>query len=195
MLVNEDKKIILLQNPKTGGRFKAGECNNGFKEVLLQNYVDENGEIKPIVYQWHVMYHELKSWLGNDFDNWTIYVFVRNPYDRFVSSNNYKYKSTFGKTKLGTFEEMIVEAENHPDIVTEHIDKNVWFLPQSYWLGDKVNILKYESINDWKIICDIMDIDINSVHIKKSYPLTDNQKERIRKLYHEDEEIFKMYGL
>lgn len=25
MLVNKEKKIILLQNPKTGGRFKASE--------------------------------------------------------------------------------------------------------------------------------------------------------------------------
>lgn len=194
MLVNKERKIILLQNPKTGGRFKAGKKSNGFKEYLLQNYV-ENGEVKKTVYPWHVMYHELKSWLGDDFKNWTIYAFVRNPYDRFVSSNNYKFKSTFGKTKAPTFDEMITEVELHPEVITEHKDKHVWYLPQSYWIGEGVKVLKYESINDWKTICNVMGIDISDVKIKPSYDLTATQKSRIKALYKEDEQIFNMYGL
>lgn len=194
MLVNKGEKIILLQNPKTGGRFKAREKSNGFKEYLLQNYV-EDGEVKKTVYPWHVMFHELKSWLGDDFKNWTIYVFVRNPYDRFVSSNNYKFKSTFGKTKAPTFDEMITEVELHPEVITEHKDKHVWYLPQSYWIGSGVRVLRYESLDDWRIICDLMGIYISEIRIKPSYPLTDTQKSRIKALYREDEQIFKMYGL
>lgn len=191
MIINEDKKIILLQNPKTGGRFKAGNLSNGFERYEITEYYS-NGEKKSPIFPFHITYKELKEFLGKDWGKYSVYSVIRNPYNRFVSAVNFKFRSIFKEKEKPTIDHALDIIEDNKNII--NINKNtIWFAPQIYWIGDSVKILRYESIEDWNFLCDMMGFCKDDIHIKEDYVLTDKQKERIKQLYKKDKSIFEIY--
>lgn len=72
----------------------------------------------------------------------------------------------------------------------------LWFNPQSYWYGDRCEILQYESMEDWNKLHKLTGIDLNTINIKEDYDLTDLQKSRIKRLYLPyDKLLFDLYKL
>lgn len=137
--------------------------------------------------------------------NYTVYSMVRNPYDRFVSAVKFK---NFGDRKKISDEVLnsliedelskIEENSNYLKIGGGDLDDNlhIVIVPQCYWLGENVKLLKYENLDDWKVICDITGTPIDTIHIKSGYSISEEQKRRIKKAYYEyDKEVFDFYGL
>lgn len=191
MIINEDKKIVLLQNPKTGGRFKASNLSNGFERYEISEYYCD-GEKKSPIFPFHITYNELKEFLGDDWEKYSIYTVIRNPYNRFVSAVNFKFRSIFKEKGKPTIDHALDVIEKNKEVLKLKKD-TIWFTPQSRWLGNGVKILKYESLEDWDFICDLIGICKGNIHIRAEYGITDEQKKRIKQLYKEDKLIFEMY--
>lgn len=191
MIANEEKKIVLLQNPKTGGRFKAKALSNGFERYEVTEY-HCNGCLKKPVFPFHITYEELREYLGEDWRKFDIYTVIRNPYNRFVSAVNFKFKAIFKEKENPSIDHAldVIEDNNH---ALELKKDTIWFCPQSKWLGEGVKVLRYESIEDWNFLCELMGICKDEVHIKQDYILAEEQKQRIRQLYKDDESIFNFY--
>lgn len=218
MLIDGVNKVIILHIPKTGGRFRRSYVSSKTNFVLMKNWHitydsinSKNVYIRNVVMRPRVkVVGDTCTYLNpidQDFDikNYTVYAMVRNPYDRFVSAIKFK---NFGDRKRISNEDLnnlinseLDKIEKDPNYIQfgggDHSDRfQIVMVPQSYWLGDSVKLLKYENIGDWKTICDILGTPIDKVHIKNSYNLTEEQKRRIKKAYYEfDKKVFDFYGL
>ncbi len=222
MLINGKKKIIILHVPKTGGRFRrkynqhdfyAMDCwHIAYDNVNLSNHIMRNTITKPIIYATQEGCIEQPPIDAKfDINNYTVYTMVRNPYNRFVSGVKFKTlgdKKSIADNELSRLIDSELDAmEENPEMMDfkykgyDDQNKNrlqIVMVPQSKWIGQNTIILKYESIDDWKILCDLLNIPIDNVKIKGDYTdkLTDKQRERIKKLYYgRDKQIFDLYNL
>ncbi|WP_102408568.1 sulfotransferase family 2 domain-containing protein [Parabacteroides bouchesdurhonensis] len=84
MIVDEKRKVLYLHNPKTGGTFLRNTYINQYGEtdatkwwgVYEETYNTDLG---------HITYKAIPRFIP-DWKDYRIYVMVRNPYNRFVSS-------------------------------------------------------------------------------------------------------------
>ena len=95
MIIIEDKKIILLHNPKTGGLklYDYIQKNSG---LIYYNEVKKIKNIKIIkrdigfehrmIWRAHLTYKMAYDIYG---DEYKYYTFIRNPYNRCISALNY----------------------------------------------------------------------------------------------------------
>lgn len=58
------------------------------------------------------------------------------------------------------------------------------------------SVWEYENMEDWNTLHKLTGIDLNTIHIKEDYDLTDLQKSRIKRLYLPyDKLLFDLYKL
>ena len=71
-----------------------------------------------------------------------------------------------------------------------------WITPQSYYMAEKIELLWYESEDDWEKLLDIFGLSAYKERLKiaKNYAIPDAICGMIEKLYPEDRELFSMYG-
>lgn len=191
MIINQDKKIVLLQNPKTGGRFRANSLSQGFKRYEIIDFIC-NGNPYKTVFPFHLTCTELQKYLGDEWDIYHKYTVIRNPYNRFVSAVNFRFRSVLRETSIPDLDRALDIVESNPNILQLQ-SNTIWFCPQCNWVGEGVKILRYESVDDWIFLCDMLGICKESIRIRSDYNLTEEQKRRIRQLYKDDEFIFNFY--
>lgn len=189
MLINVKDRIILLHNPKTGGRFRGNVCGNKYfhspSSIELK---------KPVRNVSHITYDQTREAMPETFDMYKIFTVVRNPYDRFVSAVNFCFDSVFEECGWEkSVDNALSLVESNEVGVLFSMDKP-WFTPQSLYMGDKVEILKYENTDDWERLCRMLKFDFREVKIKPHYVLSGEQKERIKAIYGGyDKQIFEIY--
>lgn len=186
MLINVKDRIILLHNPKTGGRFREGACKERYfhtPSIELK---------KPVRNISHITYEEAKEAMPT-FPLYKVITVIRNPYNRFVSAVNFSFNEVFGCNLEKSINNALDMIEKN-EIGVLFSSECPWFCPQNLYTGEGVEVLKYENMDDWKRLCDILKFDITQVNIKSSYRLSRKQKNRIRGIYEAyDKEIFKIY--
>lgn len=186
MIINVKDRIILLHNPKTGGRFRNGACNNRYYHTPS---IELKLPVKSTVE--HIVYKDAKKSIADTFSLYKVYTVIRNPYDRFVSAVNFAF-NRFETDMESNVDNALTLLEADKSILFSH--ERPWFNPQSFYLGEGVHIFQYESEDDWREIARMLDFDFSLVKIKPSYDLTDEQKKRIRDIYYPyDKAIFDIY--
>ena len=103
--------FALIEVPKTGSKSQRLLYSDYGFEVGHDN---SSNKIHPTDKPWHITSTELKGMFlknGWDWDNCFKFGFVRNPWDREVSSFFY---STFAKKHKQTFSEYVKNAPTHP---------------------------------------------------------------------------------
>lgn len=187
MLINVKDRIILLHNPKTGGRFRENACKERYfhtPSIELK---------KPVQDISHITYEEAKYAMPT-FPMYKVITVVRNPYNRFASAVNFCFEEVFGGRGLEKSVNNALDLIEKNEIGFIFSKEKPWFCPQSFYAVEGVEILRYESMDDWKRLCDLLKFDIRQVDIKSSYRLSKKQKARIRGIYEcYDKEIFKLY--
>lgn len=187
MLINVKDRIILLHNPKTGGRFRENACKERYfhtPSIELK---------KPVRDISHITYEEAKDAMPT-FPMYKVITVVRNPYNRFASAVNFCFEEVFGGRGLEKSVNNALDLIEKNEIGILFSSKYPWFCPQNLYTGEGVEVLKYENIDDWKRLCDLLKFDITRVDIRPSYRLSQKQKDRIRRIYKVyDKGIFEMY--
>ena len=186
MIINVKDRVILLHNPKTGGRFRCRACNNKY-------YHAPSAELKAPVKGMlsHLTYADAKKAIADTFYLYKVYTGNRKPYDRNVSSVNFAF-NVFETEMEANVDNALTLLEADNSILFSH--ERPWFNPQSFYLGEGVHIFQYESEDDWRGIARMLDFNFSLVKIKPSYELTAEQKKRIRDIYYPyDKAIFDIY--
>ena len=189
MMINVKDRIILLHNPKTGGRFRENACGNKYfhspSSIELK---------KPIRNVSHITYDQVAEAMPDTFGMYKVFTVVRNPYDRFVSAVNFCFDSVFEGCGLGKSVDNALSLIEKNKIGVLFSMEKPWFTPQSLYMSDNVNILIYENPKDWETICKMLKFNFGEVKIKPHYVLSDKQKERIKAIYEDyDKQIFEIY--
>jgi hypothetical protein len=137
-------------------------------------------------------------------DGQFIFTIIRNPYDRVISL----YKNWFNTYNtldlfLEELEKLDLDNYQYKGIITENKDFNYlnmttnlkdikyFVLPQYYYISNnenyKVNIIKYEEIEK---LNDILDLNLKFKKNEEKCILTENQKNKIYKIYKIDFDNF-----
>lgn len=198
MNICEKKKTILFHNPKTGGQFIRRQLDrHGLSANAYEFWGPYNREINTDL--GHINRFTIGRYFA-EYRQYQLMTFVRNPYNRFISAMS---------TARGNHTRMAAILHKYPDPLTflhylDHLNyyeqdrilrspEVPWFNPQSYYVGEGISILRYESEEDWQTICRIFDISETQVRIKSDYPFNQEAYDILRRLYFDDAEIFEMY--
>jgi len=198
MVVCHQRKIIFIHIPKTGGSsIETMLSDNGRYE--LHYHCVRNGRS-----QHHLTAFELKYALGPMYQNYFKFAFIRDPYDKMISEYYWCKTPRTGYRSGQSFDDFLKYVE---DVVNnqkyfKYID-NDHFIPQYYYLfhNKKLlvgNIYKFEEINTvlpmlkakFKINAEIPHLNKSIKKDEEKLVLTDEQKERIYKLYKIDFDVF-----
>jgi len=188
--INHEKKAIFIHIPKNGGSYIAEilSKNYGFKNYYLHRpdhklfCLEKDISVDKHENKIHgtLIYYKTSSYINkimnmneNKWNNYYIFTFIRNPYDRIISGWNYcnKYNISFDK---------FINLEN----IANSFDYWHVFMSQSrHLIGNKgkinVNYIgKFENLeNDLKIILNNIGFKyINHLPFKKNSKKHDNYK-------------------
>lgn len=144
--LNFDLNCIFIHIPRNGG-------------TSMESLAGCNGHHKIDYYRDFFQY----AVVGKTMDDFFKFAFVRNPWDRFVSSYVYSNKP------LEEFEEFVT------DMSFGHLPDSIEFKPQYQFICDyEKNILvdfvgRYENLKeDWKKVCDRLGVEHELPWINKS---------------------------
>lgn len=238
MIVDKERRIIYLHNPKSGGTF--------LRELYIEKYGKSEATKwwKPYTIQsgtdlGHITYSDLPRFIP-EWREYRIVAMVRNPYNRFYSAVNEmskQYCMTTGYRAIvpfyifgGEFQEwnkirkiyeylrmytgvhpLVLRVSAEPEefcnrmSLLKHAEQDLfirnkripWLNPQSFFYGESVEILKYESEEDWAKLLAIFGLAEYQGRLKiaKEYVIPENICEMIKGLYPEDMDLFRMYDL
>ena len=203
--------IVFIHIPRTAGTYiesrlgrKYNVYNNWPKENIVNLFgLKKINDNNYLMLQHLTLMEMIKYNFINKKENQYIFTIVRNPYDRILSTykhykNEYKTFDLF----LDKIESINLHDYAHSGIITDNMNYNYltmsnleenkyMILPQYHYIqhnGDySVDIIKYEDFE--KIRCKI-DIKIKFKINKNNYELTDQQKNRIYKIYQIDFDRF-----
>lgn len=87
------------------------------------------------------------------------------------------------------------ESFYHQDLLLRN-KRIPWLNPQSQFIGLQVEILHYESEEDWRKLAEAFELDdlMTGLNIQKDYEIPEREKELIRQLYFDDELLFTQYN-
>ena len=189
MMINVKDRIILLHNPKTGGRFRGNACGN--KYFHSPSSIELKKPVRGVA---HITYDQASEAMPDTFSLYKVFTVVRNPYDRFVSAVNFCFDSVFEGCGLVKSVDNALSLIERNEIGILFSMEKPWFTPQSLYMGANVKVLKYENPDDWKTLCRMLNFDFGKVRIKPHYTLSEEQKERIEAIYGVyDKRIFEIY--
>jgi hypothetical protein len=171
-ILSRKYRFIFIHIPKTGGTSIADPAYADMKRGALVEFLGPG----DIVQQGHVRAVGLRDQLGDDWDHFFKFAFVRNPWDRLVSLYHYflqddeKIKSPLGRriACCGSFIEFCKQLNT--------LDLDPHFDPQvSYLIDYEGNLLldyvgRFESMDtQFKQICDHLGIPAKPLpHYRKS---------------------------
>lgn len=238
MIVDKERKVIYLHNPKCGGTF--------LRELYIEKYGDSEATKwwKPYTRRFgtdlgHIIYSDLSHFIP-EWKEYKVIVMIRNPYNRFYSAFKefqMQYREIFigfglkfnlpnyiyaGVSELNKIEKMFevlrICAYTYPQVLPEREEpeefckqicllnqseqdfyirnkKIPWLNPQSFYIGTDVEILRYESEDDWKKLLEVFELSEyeDRISIAKDYNIPDNICAIIKDLYPEDLRLFEMY--
>lgn len=199
MIIDEKLKVIWLHNPKCGGLFFRNAYAFVHKdglEKIFKGYYSENTNTDLA----HIDYGNLARFIP-DYENYKIITFLRNPYNRFVSG----WKTAC--ERLGEIREIDQKMNGDIQRICRYIyglnyfqqDRLLrsrripWLNPQTNYTRNNTTILRFESEADWQFIFRIFQLTGSEVKIPQDYHIDVETQAIIRKLYYDDESIFRLY--
>ena len=132
----DDKKVIFLHIPKTGG--------TAIKRLLnIRNLDDPNPAIRPSLQ--HLTCTLLRQKMGNDkYDQFYKFTFIRNPWARMVSEYFWR-KGMQNRQSLGTFGEFVAHAHKLVSEKCYYEHKfGDHFIPQTDYTLDVDDVFRFE---------------------------------------------------
>lgn len=171
------KRLLFIHIPRTAGRS-----------------ITENGHIM-MTNAGHVYADNIKN-----IENFFSFTFVRNPYDRFLSSYHF-YKSIYKgerpikneMSKYKSFEDFVLNFD------TFKYNNDLQFQPQHKFINDKVDYIgRYEYLKlDWQVLINRSGHDFyslphinNTNHWEWEVIYTDKMKDIVYNLFKKDFELF-----
>lgn len=209
MLLDNDKKIIVLSVPKTGSQ----SCSLFFKSVLSSNtiyYFPLNVREK----HWNVANLIERGLLTHPVSEYNIYAVCRNPIDRYLSAQNYWWKlSTVGVCSgyenFPPEEQKAIRLEYFRGRINnlglkDYVENDTFYKPQVNWLHHENTLInkvfKYENIDAFvSEVCGIYGAspstfttfrDNTSEKIIKIDELDASDITQIELFYHQDKQIY-----
>jgi hypothetical protein len=178
-IINHEKKFIYIFIPKN--------ASSTIRDCLF-------GRLKGLAY---IFYQDV-----NYYNDYFKFVFVRNPYDRFLSfykdnirgdmSNKFEFRQYGQWHRIKSIDDLIVHVfENNDSQLDYHIKPQSWFV-KDLNLDFICNVENFNS--DMQKIKIILDINTPHRHLRKTinkYELTRDQKKLIYERYEED---FRRFG-
>ena len=165
---NDEYKAIIFRIPKV--------ANSSFK-TLFPNFTTDNKE-KDL--------QEIKNILGEKYNNYFKFAFVRNPWDRLVSTwinkttevfkRSYPH-STFTQATNKSFDEFVNLLKNNAFKEDRHI------VPQVFFVSPDIDFIgKFENLQeDFNVVCDKIGIP------KQQLPHKNKTKHKHYTAYYDDE--------
>lgn len=239
MIVDKERKVIYLHNPKCGGTF--------LRDIYIKKYGQTDAT------KWwklfskeqgtdlgHISYDDLPRFVP-EWKDYRLIVMVRNPYNRFYSAVKelrkqmkpakvaliikvpecffyeyhewnllkkiyeifryicpWTYINYLLKLTCVSTDDFCKQVFCFKRVRQDYFLRNKqfpWLNPQSYFMGKKVEVLRYESFSDWAILLDAFGLsEYNSqLKIVKDYDIPESIREMIRSLYPEDSLLFDLY--
>lgn len=187
--------FLFIHVPRTGG--------TSIKEALLPDVEQEvQGHVRA--YDWRLVCAEGAYTSAFKFG------FVRDPWDRLVSSYRYLNSGGWGERDKEWAEKHLADVEDINSFVMEWLREDrlyayPHFIPQSYWLTDPSGNLevdfvgRYESLaSNFQTICDRLDIETELPHVNATEGVsgsyhdcyTVEAAEKVADLYKDDIERF-----
>jgi chondroitin 4-sulfotransferase 11 len=224
MPVSEKYKIVFIHNPKTGGSSICDWLDIPWDIMALRSHYDDNisklnkNKNKNIINTnnrttksekydkylvpspEHLTYHQLKNLIPIRFNLYFKFTFVRNPYDRLVSTYFFRNRefetfSSFVHFVNDTYKKYTHETMyNHPryeNLYLTHI------LPQYIYIGPNVTVYRFEDFNNaikdiktrFNIAKDIPRINTSS-HTHYSSYYNEETRKIVSEIYKRDLELF-----
>lgn len=201
MFADEKTKTIFIHNPKTGGEF-------------LKYEVHKLAPMEPVYRFWQQWTPEVNTDLGHinrmnlarfvpEYGDYKILVFVRNPYNRFISAlkTTCNHYAEIRKIFEGCGNDVLkflhyIDSQNY--FIQDQFLRSAsvpWLMPQSYYFPAGSVVLKYENPEDWQFALNVFGVRDAAVRIKEDYPVNKDVLLLLKKLYWDDSEIFKLYNL
>jgi len=189
-----ERKIIFVHIPKTAGSsienalglLRSG-CENGY------GYKDIDG--RPVALQ-HLLPDGIRKIIGEEaFSRYTKFTVCRNPYNRIVSEYHWRVCNKIGRVR--SFDGFLDEVEN---VIKNNLYNNYsdHFIPQSDFIYDSEgnqmvdHLFRFEKLDKVEqFLQDNFGTDKlkrleTSVPSREKIVLTNEQKERVYKLYERD---------
>jgi hypothetical protein len=189
-----ERKIIFVHIPKTAGSsienalglLRSG-CENGY------GYKDIAG--RPVALQ-HLLPDGIRKIIGEEaFSRYTKFTVCRNPYNRIVSEYHWRVCNKIGRVR--SFDGFLDEVEN---VIKNNLYNNYsdHFIPQSDFIYDSEgnqmvdHLFRFEKLDKVEqLLQDNFGTDKlkrleTSVPSREKIVLTNEQKERVYKLYERD---------
>lgn len=199
MIILNNKPIVFLHNPKTGGRYIRKK---------LKDSCERHGNIRILRYRGIRMYlghlnaKDARKFLAK-YPGYSIISMVRNPYNRICSIFNEQIwmnaeMAQLYRDKGEDIKEFWKTIQAMPPAEQNRLlrDPNVpWYNPQSWWMADDITSYQYESVDDWNRLSNDLGIDTSDLNIKTDYPVDAELLEILKQLYPEDINLFNAYGL
>ena len=170
MIISRKHKFISLDPPKTGTNYRQ----NFFLRNVESSFTDKSLQ--------HANINELKEYFSDDFDDFFVFAFVRNPWERYVSWFHWESikisREVINKENFSLFLERYLV---NPSLKIEE--------PQSYWFMNEgeLNVDFVGSLEnmeeDMKFLLQKLNLTVNLTS-KKSNAIA--RKSRTSELYDQD---------
>jgi len=190
-MISKNLNCIYIHIPKTGGMSIETILGADIKEL-------HNKSIK-IKHGYPTDWNYPKYW-----EKYYKFTFVRNPWDRVVSS--YFYNLAMAKKKINMNDHdrnkiILYDKEGFNNYIINHLEdsKSRFFLPYDCWIGKhKYDFIgKLENFEEnMKLVCNDLKISFKNVHINKSKHKTykeyynNKAKDIVKDLYKKDIDRF-----
>jgi len=190
-------KVLFIHNPKCAG--------SSIKTALNKKYKDD----KPLLTEWHYNYNQILKKSPIAARNFFKFVFIRNPFDRFVSAYYYNMSKVADRgdyhwnsySKSYPILEEYLDKDINDFIGSENFEKVLWptfpvhFNKQIFFINDKKNfdvIGKYERLEKDLIRVGLKGVakENQSSHGKYQDILSYDSMRKIEEMYDKD---FKLY--
>jgi hypothetical protein len=222
MVINHQHKFIFIHATKTGGttlkRFLQKNSINNTLNTITPEFLLKNFSFKARSLQINGYLHTVghlpiifaKEYFAKEYEKYYKFGFIRNPYDRFVSSFFYLMRQTKKPLENMNYAEIALYFKDRfIPYATKVYNKSVWLVPQHVFLCDTngKNLMDYIGNtktlqeNTKNILQKLNIKNINYDHFKKANTSTNygvdrallldaENKQRIYQIYKRDFEIF-----
>lgn len=176
MIISDTKNFVFIHTPKAAGTSVRESLHQYATVPVWQHRINNLPVGTNRLLSKHASAKTIKKYLGEEqWNKFFTFTFVRNPWDRVVSTYFYakKYKGD-AKHKLASQKTFTEFVKWYGNVCTPRHPEPLQLLPQMYYIGDNGRILvdfvgRFESFQkDFRNICERIGIKTKLNHANKT---------------------------